>query len=91
MSTVTVSSDRLKTIRTARKIGRPKLAKMAGMTERQIAKIEVGAASDIPTAAVMRISSALQVPMQTLTGELQLIDEDLEPASSKACTNGCCG
>lgn len=31
---------RLKTIRKARKIGRPKLARLAGMTERQIARLE---------------------------------------------------
>ena len=37
---VEIKTGRLKEIRKARKIGRPKLAKQVGITERQLAKIE---------------------------------------------------
>ncbi len=82
----------LKTLRKARKIGRPKLAKISGLTERQLMRIEGG---DIQTplapATGERLSDALQVPFAVLTGELELIDADLQPAKKSSCTSGCCG
>ncbi len=42
MTTLTIDAARLKTVRKARKIGRPKLAKLVGLTERQLAKLETG-------------------------------------------------
>jgi len=39
-----IKSERLKAVRKARKIGRPKLAKQVGITERQLTKIETSEA-----------------------------------------------
>ncbi|WP_147112371.1 XRE family transcriptional regulator [Tateyamaria sp. syn59] len=91
MNSVTVDRDRIKAIRKSRKIGRPKLAKLAGLTERQIAKIETDSAPVVAENLLVQVSDALHVPVQTLTGEFPLIAEDLEPASAKKCTSGCCG
>lgn len=93
MTEQTIDTALLKTIRTARKIGRPKLAKMARMSERQLAKLEAGkgAAADLPVPVLIRLSDALDVPPMVLTGELPLAEADLEPAAAHVCTNGCCG
>jgi len=93
MSELLIDANTLKTVRKARKIGRPKLAKMAGLTERQIARLEGAGAmgGTFPSDTVLRVAAALQVPAETLTGELDLIDDDLVPASEKQCTSGCCG
>ena len=40
MAALQIKTGQLKSIRVARKIGRPKLAKQVGITERQLAKIE---------------------------------------------------
>ncbi len=93
MTSTPIVSQTLKTVRKARKIGRPKLAKLAGLTERQIARLE-GAGSmnvAVPQDTVVRIAAVLQVPAETLTGQLELIDSDLVPASETKCTSGCCG
>ncbi|MGR3713635.1 MAG: helix-turn-helix domain-containing protein [Shimia sp.] len=89
MTALTLDSDRLKTVRKARKIGRPKLAKLTGLTERQLAKLEGNGGTSVPEAAVTRLSEVLQIPVMALTGELALIDDDLKPAQS-TCTSGCC-
>ncbi|MEM9350872.1 MAG: helix-turn-helix transcriptional regulator [Pseudomonadota bacterium] len=82
----------LKTVRKARKIARSRLAKLSGLTERQITRLETSSASAaLPTDALTRLSCALQVPEMALTGDLALIDDDLTPASEHRCTNGCCG
>lgn len=91
MTDQTLSAERLKTIRKARKIGRPKLAKMAGLTERQLTKLETAKAPVLDVVVLDRLSDALQVPAPTLTGDLALIEDDLQPASEKKCTSGCCG
>lgn len=93
MTDLILDAENLKTVRKARKIGRPKLAKMVGLTERQIARLEGsgGAQANVSDAAMDRIAAALQVPLGTLTGHLDLIDGDLVPASEKTCTSGCCG
>lgn len=87
---VQIDSQKLKTVRKARKIGRPKLAKLSGLTERQIARLESSDPIVIApsNSAVARIAEVLQVPVGALTGELGLIDDDLTPASEKKC--GCC-
>ena len=93
MTSMAIVSEKLKTVRKARKIGRPKLAKLAGLTERQIARLE-GAGStpaNLPNDTVARIATVLKVPAETLTGQLDLMDSDLVPASETKCTSGCCG
>ncbi|MDB2538106.1 hypothetical protein N9X58_05585 [Amylibacter sp.] len=40
MAELQIKTGQLKSIRVARKIGRPKLAKQVGISERQLAKIE---------------------------------------------------
>ncbi|SLN35101.1 anaerobic benzoate catabolism transcriptional regulator [Roseovarius albus] len=93
MSVMTIDAVRLKTVRKARKLGRPRLAKMSGLTERQVARFEgAGTASgEASIDTVSRLSEALGVPLGVLIGELDLIDEDLKPDSETRCTNGCCG
>lgn len=92
-STLKIAAEKLKTVRKARKIGRPKLAKLTGLTERQIAQLESNGImhGGLSEQAALRISQALDIPMGALTGELALIDEDLKPASQNKCTTGCCG
>ncbi len=89
--TATLDAGTLKTVRKARKIGRPRLARLAGLTERQIARLETSAQGAVPQDVLMRLSAALQVPVEALTGALPLIDEDLIPAAQSSCKNGCCG
>jgi len=91
MSSLAIDAARLKTIRKARKIGRPKLAKLVGLTERQVTKIETSGAVQLDTAIAERLSEALQVPLPTLTGDFEISAEDLAPASAQKCTSGCCG
>ncbi|MBT0956545.1 helix-turn-helix transcriptional regulator [Alphaproteobacteria bacterium KMM 3653] len=86
-----IKSDRLKAIRLGRKIGRPKLAKLTGLTERRLAKIETEATFALPRSTVAKLSGALQVPELTLTGELPVTEEDLNPVQNTQCTSGCCG
>lgn len=88
---VKIKSDRLKAIRKGRKIGRPKLAKLVGLTERKLAKIEKEAATVLPQSTVAKISDALGVPEPTLTGDFALTQDDLNPLETTKCTSGCCG
>lgn len=89
--TIAIDADRLKAVRKARKTGRPKLAKLAGITERQVAKIEAKAVAAVSEGVLLRLSDALQVPAPALTGDFPLIQDDLEPMAAKTCRNGCCG
>ncbi|WP_270727177.1 helix-turn-helix domain-containing protein [Shimia sp. Alg240-R146] len=89
MTTLSIDPQRLKTVRKARKLGRSKLAKMGGITERQLTKLETSKAASLPEPAASRLAAALQIPTQALTGELPLIEDDLQPKST--CTSGCCG
>lgn len=91
MSDVAIDPCRLKTIRRARKIGRPKLAKLSGVSERQVAKIECGDAASMPEGLLQRFSDALQVPVPVLTGDFPIDISDLGTASVPKCTSGCCG
>ena len=86
-----IDPERLKTSRKARKIGRPRLARMSGLTERQLAKLESNQALGLTAAKAARLSCTLNVPVLALTGELPLISDDLETMASQTCTNGCCG
>ncbi|MEM8570046.1 MAG: XRE family transcriptional regulator [Pseudomonadota bacterium] len=92
MTALVIDSEKLKTIRKARKLGRGRLAKLSGLTERQIARLEgsVPLVGSGGAQAIERLSAALGVPPGALSGDLPLIDDDLEPASKTRCTNGCC-
>jgi len=85
-----IMSDRLKAIRKGRKIGRPKLAKLSGLTERKLAKIEAESLSVLPQLTVANLSDVLQVTVPTLTGDFPLTEEDLKPLTQSKCTSGCC-
>ena len=91
MNSQVIVADRLKTVRNARKIGRPKLAKKSGLTERKLAKLETGSEEMLPNTAVERLASALQVSTLTRTGEVALSADDLEPIAASTCKTGCCG
>lgn len=91
MAEIAFDAARLKTIRKARKIGRPKLAKLTGVTERQLTKLETAKAPLLEESLLVRMSDALHVPLPTLTGQFPLAAEDLEPVAAKTCTSGCCG
>ncbi len=87
----TILPERLKTIRKARKIGRTKLAKLSGLTERQLTKLETAKGVDLPATSLMQLAHVLQVTPYVLTGEFALDESDLQPASTSSCTSGCCG
>ncbi|KPA21445.1 hypothetical protein shim_21500 [Shimia sp. SK013] len=70
------------------KLGRPKLEKLVSLSERQLTKLQTAKTANQPEPA-FRLPTTLQIPTQALTGELPLIDDDLQPKST--CTNGCCG
>lgn len=86
----TLDRDRLKSVRKARKVGRPKLAKLAGLTERSRTKLESSGPQlqPVPDETLTRIAAVLQVPVLVLTGDLDLADDDLAPAAKPSC--GCC-
>lgn len=86
--------DRLNSVRRARKLGRPKLAKLAGVTERQIARLEGSEplSRELTHNLVARIAAALQIAPEVLTGEAPLTEADLSQASATpTCRTGCCG
>lgn len=91
MTDITVDTGRIKLIRKARKIGRPKLAKQIGMTERQLTKLETSKSAALAGATAHMLSDALQVPLPTLTGEFDVTEADLKPHTAQSCTTGCCG
>ena len=85
-----IKSERLKTVRKARKIGRPKLAKQVGITERQLTKIETSEAIMLNEHAASKLCQALQINIKTLTGELPMLEKDLRPLQKPQCVSGCC-
>lgn len=88
-----ILAQRLKTIRKARKIGRSKLAKLSGVTQRQIARIERGDVkfTSVDNLQLEQISSALQITQETLVGDIAFTDADLLPIMTSKCNTGCCG
>ncbi len=91
MADIAVDATRLKSIRKARKIGRPKLAKLTGLTERQLTKLETAKTAMVAETVLLKVSDALQVPLPALTGEIDVSPEDLQPSAVTTCTSGCCG
>ena len=90
MLEVEIKSERLKAVRKARKIGRPKLAKQVGITERQLFKIETSETVMLTENAVSKLCQALQINIKTLTGELPMLEKDLRPLQKPQCVSGCC-
>ena len=85
-----IKTGQLKSIRVAPKIGRPKLAKQVGISERQLAKIEKLETAKLSSNTVSRLSEALQISTMTLTGEFPVAESDLQPIKKPKCTTGCC-
>ena len=85
-----IKSERLKAVRKARKIGRPKLAKQVGITERQLFKIETSETVMLTENAVSKLCQALQINIKTLTVELPMLEKDLRPLQKPQCVSGCC-
>ena len=90
MADLQIKTGQLKSIRVARKIGRPKLAKQVGISERQLAKIEKSETAKLSSNTVSRLSEALQISTMTLTGEFPVSESDLQPIKKPKCTTGCC-
>ena len=90
MSELQIKTGQLKSIRVARKIGRPKLAKQVGISERQLAKIEQSETAKLSKNTISRLSEALQISTMTLTGEFPVAESDLQPIKKPKCTTGCC-
>ncbi|MEM6589742.1 MAG: helix-turn-helix domain-containing protein [Pseudomonadota bacterium] len=87
-----IDANVLKTVRKARKVGRPKLAKLTGLTERQISKLEGAAICEIEPATMTCLSEALKVPELVLSGEEPVSEMDMVPLATPCCSNkGCCG
>ncbi|RYH02539.1 XRE family transcriptional regulator [Salipiger sp. IMCC34102] len=88
---ISIEPKRLNQIRRARGLGRPRLAKLSGLTERQIARLEGAISSNdgCTEDVLVRLASALQVQPDTLTGSEPLTTEDIPLARpSRGC--GCC-
>jgi len=90
MAEIQIKTGQLKSIRVARKIGRPKLAKQVGISERQLAKIEKSETAKLSSNTVSRLSESLQISTMTLTGEFPVSESDLQPIKKPKCTTGCC-
>ena len=90
MAELQIKTGQLKSIRVARKIGRPKLAKQVGISERQLAKIQKSETTKLSSNTVSRQSEALQISTMTLTGEFPVSESDLQPIKKPKCTTGCC-
>lgn len=90
-SLLTIDAAALKSVRKARKLGRPRLAREVGVTERQIARLEgVGPAREgVAPDLVFKLSAALEISTDVLIGEQALHDLDLAPRAKSSCS--CCG
>ena len=84
----TIQPKRLTEIRKARGVGRPRLAKLSGLTERQIARLEGAIPSKgIDTEdTILRLASALQVRPETLMSTEALTSEDFLVPQSRCCS-----
>lgn len=89
---LSISPQKIQELRRARGFGRSKLAKLSGLTERQVARLE-GALpwkGELTSGMALRIASALQVQPETLLGDQPLTEMDLvsaAPTSSCSCCN----
>lgn len=73
-------------------MGRSKLAKMTGVSERELTILErTKGGGVVPENTLFRLAEALNIPAPILTGDLDLDASDLGPVSPTSCTSGCCG
>ena len=91
LADIVIDAPTLKTIRKARKLGRPRLARMAGVSERQLSRLEQAAGGAMKADTVTRLAMALEVPEAVLTGAMPMAEADLTPMATSKCTSGCCG
>ncbi len=63
MTTLTIDPQRLKTVRKARKLGRPKLAKLVSLTERQLTKLAIAKTGPCQPHIGLRLPDVLQTPI----------------------------
>ncbi|SNT75397.1 helix-turn-helix domain-containing protein [Paracoccus seriniphilus] len=88
---LTILPERVQELRRARGLGRSKLAKLSGLTERQVARLE-GALpwkGELTADMANRIAAALQVQPETLLGDQPLTEVDLAAAPrTRSCS--CC-
>ncbi|MFW2587024.1 helix-turn-helix domain-containing protein [Sagittula sp. SSi028] len=85
-----ISPERLTEIRKLRGIGRPKLAKLSGLSERQLSRLE-GALpmKDAPTPEMLtKLSAALRVRAAAFSGDAPLTDDDFDFSHGTSCS--CC-
>ncbi|PZX06068.1 helix-turn-helix domain-containing protein [Celeribacter halophilus] len=83
--------ERIQELRRARGMGRTKLAKISGLTERQIARLE-GALpwrGELSSDMALRLAAALQVEPETLLGDQPLTEAD-KAARPKTTSCSCC-
>lgn len=87
----TIQPKRLTEICKARSVGRPRLAKFSGLTERQIARLAGAIPSDGTHSedTFLRLASALQVRPETLTGTEPLTSEDFLIIPQSRCCSRC--
>ena len=87
----TIQPKRLTEIRKARGVGRPRLAKLSGLTERQIARLEGAIPSKgIDTEdTILRLASALQVRPETQMSTEALTSEDFLVVPQSRCCSRC--
>jgi len=88
---LTIPPERVQELRRARGFTRSKLAKLSGLTERQVARLE-GALpwkGELNSAVMLRVAAALQVQPETLLGDQPLNEFDLATAP-KASGCSCC-
>lgn len=90
MLEIEIKTEQLKAIRVARKIGRPKLAKLVGISERNLTKIEKSETATLTQSTISKLSHALQISSMTLTGEFPVAENDLKPIQKPTCKTGCC-
>ncbi|MDB6178232.1 helix-turn-helix transcriptional regulator [Paracoccus sp. Z330] len=88
---IAIEPGRITEIRKARGIGRPKLAKMASLTERQISRLEgaLPMKGEFTQDMLLRLAAALHVRPEVLTDTGPLTDADFDAVpQGKSC--GCC-
>ncbi|WP_417250648.1 helix-turn-helix domain-containing protein [Celeribacter sp.] len=88
---LSIPPERIQELRRARGFGRTKLAKLSGLTERQVARLE-GALpwkGELTSDMTLRLAAALQVQPETLLGDEPLTELDMA-AQQKTSSCSCC-
>jgi len=86
-----IQAEKVQELRRARGFGRSKLAKISGLTERQVSRLE-GALpwrGTLTSDMILRLAAALQVQPEILVGDQPLTELD-RAAAPKASSCSCC-